>query len=143
MKNDRIIVPSLLVAVLLMVLVSWGCSSNEVDTQKPVIKLHDALSESQWVNNAIAEYIIENGYGYPVETVVESTPAMQKALPEGVIDLNLEGWQQNIPDWYQEQSANGSIINLGMTYEGGPQFFIIPKWVSEQYGIKSVQDMTA
>ncbi|GAG49749.1 unnamed protein product, partial [marine sediment metagenome] len=36
--------------------------------QKPVIKLHDAEFKSIWINNAIAEFIIERGYGYPVET---------------------------------------------------------------------------
>jgi glycine betaine/proline transport system substrate-binding protein len=28
-----------------------------------------------------------------------------------------------------------------MIYEGGPQFFIIPKWMAEQYNIKTVFDM--
>jgi ABC-type proline/glycine betaine transport system substrate-binding protein len=126
---------------LLSGLLALGCASGEVDSPKPVIKLHDVLSESQGINNAIAEFIIEKGYGYPVEIVVESTPAMQEALPKGTVDLNLEGWQQNIIEWYRSEMDKGSIINLGMIYEGGPQFFMIPQWVSETYGIKTVQDM--
>jgi ABC-type proline/glycine betaine transport system substrate-binding protein len=85
--------------------------------------------------------VIENGYGYTVEIVVESTPAMQAALPKGEIDVNLEGWQQNIIEWYNLESHEGTIINLGMIYEGGPQFFMIPQWVSDTYGINTVQDM--
>ena len=108
---------------------------------KPVIKLYDGQWESLDVINAIFRLIAEEGYGYQVETVVSNTFGMQSALPDGEMDLNLEGWQQNIPDWYREQIRNGNMVNLGMTYEGGPQFFIIPKGVSEQFGIRSVEDM--
>jgi glycine betaine/proline transport system substrate-binding protein len=122
--------------MLLLPLLAAGCGGG-----KPVIRLHDTQDESQWVNNAIAEFIIEEGYGYPVEAVVETTQVMQAALPKGEIDLNLEGWQQNIIDWYDEQIAKGTIVNLGMTFEGGPQFFTIPRWVAEEYNIKTVFDM--
>ena len=127
------------VIVLLAVALSTaGCGDDE----KPVINLHVwEGSDSHWLNNAIAEFIIENGYGYPVETVVETTPVLQQALPRGEVDLNLEGWQQNIPDWYDEQIEKGTIVNLGTTFEGGPQFFIIPKWVAEEYNIETVFDL--
>ncbi|MFQ5872905.1 MAG: glycine betaine ABC transporter substrate-binding protein [Dehalococcoidia bacterium] len=113
-----------------------GCSGP-----KPVIVLHAWETDSHFLNNAIFKFIVEEGYEYPVETVVETTPVMQEALPKGEVDLNLEGWQQNIPEWYEEQIEKGNIVNLGMTFEGGPQFFIIPKWVAEEYNIKTVFDM--
>ena len=137
MKLGRTLLFSLPVAVLFIL----GCAASETDEHNPVIKLHDALSESQWINNAIAKFIIENGYGYPVETVAESTPAMQEALPIGALDLNLEGWQQNIIEWYNQEIEKGSILNLGMLYEGGPQFFMIPQRVAEEHSIESLEDM--
>ena len=118
-----------------------ACSGGESDVEKPVIRFHDIQSPSQWLNNAIAKFIIEEGYGYPVEPVVESTPKMQKALPTGEIDVNLEGWQQNIMAWYDEEIDKGSIVNLGMIFEASSQVFVIPRWVSETYNIKSVFDM--
>ena len=72
----------LILAAFLLVLLVWGCGPYQPEEEKPLIKLHDSLSVSQGINNAIAEFIIEKGYGYPVETVVESTPAMQKPCPE-------------------------------------------------------------
>jgi len=66
---------------------------------------------------------------------------LKEALPKGEVDLNLEGWQQNIPDWYEEHIEAGNIVNLGMNFEGGPQFFIIPRWVAEEFNIKTVFDM--
>ena len=101
----------LVLAVLLTTLAVAGCGSTVPEVQNPVLRLHDALSDSQGINNAIAEFIIENGYGFPVETVAESTPAMQQSLPEGEIDLNLEGWQQNIIDLYDSELEKGSIVN--------------------------------
>ncbi len=115
------------IVLLSLALSTAGCGDGE----KPVINLHVwEGTDSHSLNNAIAEFIIENGYGYPVETVVETTPVLQQALPKGEVDLNLEGWQQNIPDWYEEQIE-----------KGGPQFFIIPKWVAEEYNIETVFDL--
>jgi len=136
-------VTSLLVSALLLAVLALGCASNGTGDQKPVIRLHDSLGESQKINNAIAKFIIENGYGYPVETVVASTPMMQESLPAGVVDLNLEGWQQNILEWYDAELAKGTVVNLGMIFEGGPQFFMIPRWVADQYNINTVADMKA
>ena len=121
---------------LLLLLLASSCVGG-----KQVIRLHAWESDSHFLNNALAEFIIESGYGFPVETVVETTPVLMEALPKGEVDLNLEGWQQNIPNWYQEHITKGNIVNLGMTFEGGPQFFIIPKWVAEEYGIETVEDM--
>jgi len=132
---------SLLLAALVATALLTGACALVGGGQKPVIKLHDAEFKSIWINNAIAEFIIERGYGYPVETVVETTQGMQEAIQKGEIDLRMEGWQQNFIDWYNDQIEEGNIVNLGITYETGPQFFIIPRWVAEQYDIKTVFDM--
>jgi glycine betaine/proline transport system substrate-binding protein len=33
------------------------------------------------------------------------------------------------------------MVNGGETYEGGPQFFMIPLWVHEQYNLNTIDDM--
>ena len=96
-------------------------------TQAQDIRLYRGPWESLSLNNAIAKLIIEEGYGYPVEMIEMSTVQMQDSLPVGKLDVNMELWQQNIPEWYNQQVRNGTIANLGMTYEGGPQFWMIPQ----------------
>jgi len=118
-----------------------GCAATEEEVEKPTIKLGDAQFESIWINNAIAEFIFEEGYGYPTESIQMTTVVWQVALPKGEIDIQLEMWQQNMIDWYNEEIGKGTIENLGMTYEGGPQFYMIPTWVHEKYNINTVEDM--
>ena len=129
-----------LAALLATVLLSGACGLLG-GGEKPVIRLHGGEDDSNLINNAIAEFIIEEGYGYPVEIVEMTNTMVEEALPKGEIDLQMEGWQQNRLDWYNENIENGNIVNLGMTYEAGPQFFIIPNWVAEEYKIKTVFDM--
>jgi len=128
----------LVVMGLLMIPVLLGaCSSAE----KESIRFADTQFESIWINNAVIGYIIEHGYDHPVEIVEMTTPIMQATLANGEIDVMLEGWQQNMPDWYAEEIAAGNIENLGDTYEGGPQWWIIPLATHEKHGITTVEDL--
>ena len=134
----RLFLPLATLVVITLVTVVYALIGGR---PKPVIKLHGGQWVSLWVNNAIAKFIIEEGYGYSVETLESTSLTMQTSMSKGEIDLNMEMWQQNWIDWYNEQIEQGNIVNLGMTFEAGPQFFIIPKWVAEQYNIKTVFDM--
>ena len=133
-------IPGSRVLVIGVVLFSLAFLATACGT-KPVIRLHHSEYASKLVNNAIAELIIEEGYGYPVEMVTATTQEWLEALPEGRVNLDMEAWQQNFIDWYDEQLERGTIANLGMTYEAGPQFFVIPRWVAEEYGIQTVFDI--
>ena len=70
-----------------------------------------------------------------------TTPIAQVSLAGGDIDVWMELWQQNWLDNYNEEVAAGNIENLGMVYEGGPQFFVIPQWMADEYNIVTVYDM--
>jgi len=109
--------------------------------EKPTIRLADTQFDSLSINNAIAEFIIETAYGYPVVTERIDTPTFQDWLAKGLIDVQMEGWEQNVIDWYNGEIGKGTIENLGPIYEGGPQFFLIPESVHQEYGIATVSDM--
>ena len=66
---------------------------------------------------------------------------MQGLIVNGGIDLEMEGWQHNRLDWYDNAIRNQEIENLGQTYESGPQFFVIPQWMANQRNIRSIEDM--
>ncbi len=114
---------------------------DEPAADKPLITIADNQFESLWINNAIIKYIIEEGYGYETETIQSTTSISQLSLENGDFDIWMELWQQNMIEWYDEAISKGTIENLGPTYEGGPQFFMIPQWVHEQYAINTIDDM--
>ena len=133
--------PSLLLLVVVSAVVFFAAACAGEPEEKPTIKVADQSFESQSINNAILKFVVEEGYGNPVETLEVSTPIMQVALAEGDLDVNMEMWQQNFIDNYNEEIAKGSYINLGPTYEGGPQFFMVPKATANEFNIKTVDDM--
>ena len=130
----------LFVALLMTATLVAGCGPA-AEEEKPTIIFADSQWESLWICNAIAKFIIEEGYGYPVEIITMTTAVWQVSLPKGDVHVHLEMWKQNIMDWFNEETAAGRIVELGMTYEGGPQFWIIPQWVHEQYNINTILDM--
>ena len=134
--------------------------------EKELIKFHDGQWGSNWVHLAIARYILENGYGYETEEVQGTTGTQQLTLVEGDVHVNMETWRMNIPVWYKEGTAAGTIIDLAGTTDpltalpaGSPgqtvavagQGFYVPRYMIEgdaERGIeatapdlKSVQDL--
>jgi glycine betaine/proline transport system substrate-binding protein len=116
--------------------------AEEAPTAKPTIRLADNQYESLWINDAIAKFIIENGYGYPVETVELTTVLVQVALAKGDADVWVEMWKEYFIDWYNKETAAGNIIDLTevVMFEG-PAFFMISTWMAEQYNIRTIEDM--
>jgi glycine betaine/proline transport system substrate-binding protein len=116
--------------LILTMLVAAGCQSGSATADsKETIKLADTQFQSLWINNAIAAFIIENGFEYPVETVEMTTPVAQKSLEEGDVDIWMELWRANWLDHYNEIIESGAIIDLGPTYERSAQGWYVPRYV--------------
>lgn len=144
------------VLILGVLLVAAGCGgkggSGDTDAaEKQVIRLGDMQWQSLWINNAIAGFIIENGYGYPVETVEVTTPIMQVSLEKGDLDAALEVWTGNMVDWYHKVTESGKVLDLGKIMDRTTQGWYVPAYVvhgDPERGIepmapdlKSVQDL--
>jgi glycine betaine/proline transport system substrate-binding protein len=126
------------VAVLLSLALIAGCggtgqpgAGSPIDAKKKPIKLADVQWQSLWINNAIARFIIEKGYGYPVETVEMTTPIMQQALVKGDVDVTTELWPANIMDWYTDATKTGKISDLGVNMERAQQGWYVPRYMIE------------
>jgi len=115
-----------------------GCAAEE---EKPTIRFSDNQYESAWIENAILIFIIEEGYDYPTEEIVVSSPVLLVSIANGDLHIATEMWHQNYPEWWDEQISIGNIEPLTDIMEGGPQFFMIPQWVHEEYNINTVFDM--
>ena len=128
-----------------------------VKYEKPgaeIISFQDSAWATLWEHNAIAMYIVEHGYGYPVEEIQGTTGTMQVALPLGDVDVLMEIWRFNIPAWYDTVTAAGTVVDLagtgdtvavgapGQVLKVGVQGFYIPTYTAEANpGLVSVSDL--
>ncbi len=137
-----------------------------VEESTEVIMFHDGQWGSNWVHLAISRYILENGYGRETKEVQGVTGTMKLTLIEGDVHINMETWRMNIPEWYEEHTATGALVDLagttgptvmlpagspGQTIAVAGQGFYVPKYIVEgdaERGIeatapdlKSVQDL--
>jgi len=121
--------------------VGCGEAVEKEKEEKPTIIFTDTQYETPWIANALAKFILEEGYGYPVETVEVTVAVAQLSLSKGDIHVWLDCWWWYYLGWYDEAIANGEIENIQITMEPCPSFWTIPQWVHEEYNIKTVEDM--
>ena len=99
--------------------------------------------ESVRLQNRIAGYIVETGYGYPVSFVPRASAALVEGLRRGDIDVSMEVWLPNQSAAWEEALAAGEAVtlgqSLGLVWESA---FVIPAYLQEQYpGLDSVEDL--
>jgi len=130
-----------LASLAVVVALIGGCSSDEAEEPKPTLKLSNTEYESVWLMNAVAKFILENGYGYTVEDVSLAVPVAQVSLSAGDIDAWLDCWWWYYLEWWNPAIADGEIEDLGPSMEPAPSFWTIPQWVHDTHGITSVFDL--
>jgi glycine betaine/proline transport system substrate-binding protein len=112
---------------------------SKASKEKQVIKLADVQWQSLWINNAIAAFIINKGYGYPTEAVQMTTPISQQALVKGDADLLMEMWTGNVSDWYKEVTADKKVLDLGVVMDRASQGWYVPAYVVKGDPAKGTQ----
>lgn len=87
------------------------------------------------MQNAIARFIVENGYGYPTDTIPDlpgGAGDVWKSLVNGNINVYLELWLPNLREEWELALETGSVIPLGksldVTWQSG---FVVPTYMIE------------
>jgi ABC-type proline/glycine betaine transport system substrate-binding protein len=111
------------------------------EAEKEVIKFADTQWQTLWIENAIAMFIVEHGYGYPVESVEMTTPIYQQSIVEGDVDIMMENWIGNMVDWWNEETAAGTVLNLGNTFDRSTQGWYVPRYVIEGDAERGIEPM--
>ena len=119
----------------------FGACAPVEEEEKMTIKLANTEYDTVWLMNAVAEIILEDGYGYTVEDLSLSVPVSQVSLASGDIHVWLDTWWWYCLPWWEPAIENGEIEELGVSMEPDPSFWTIPAAVSEEYNIKTVFDM--
>ena len=101
---------------------------------KETIVFSDLNWTSAQVQNRIAQYIVEHGYGYPTDVVFGGTLPLFQGLRGGDTHVTMEIWLPNQSDAWNEALINGEVVSVGASLgKDWQSTFVIPAYLQEQY----------
>ncbi len=123
---------SYLILFSLLALVLAGCAGGGDNSEgsKGEIVFADAQWESNKFHNAVAGLIAEKVWGYSWTEVPGSTAVMHEGLLIGEVDIHMEEWTDNIPQ-YQPDVDAGKLQELGINFDDNFQGLYVPRYVIE------------
>ena len=148
----------LLVILLLLVItfsgVLSGCTPTEEPTttpqptatpeptEKPLIKLSELNWGSAQFQTAMAKIMIEEGYGYPVETIAGGTIMLTQGLRNQDIDVYIEIWLQNQQEAMDQALDAGDIEILStLNNDNWQSCFVVPNFVVKGDAARGIEPM--
>ena len=145
-KTRFVYILGLLMLGMALLLVAAACGDDDDETAvaaKEKIVFADLDWDSAQIQNAIARYIVDKGYGYPTDAIFGGTIPLWQGLTKGDIDVSMEIWLPNQQDVWEPAMAAGTVIAVGKSLDDNWQSgFVVPTYVVEQNpGLKSVQDL--
>ena len=107
------------------------------------IRFGDLNWSSAMLQNRIAQYITEKGYGYSTSVEFGATLPLFQGLRGGDIDVLMEVWLPNQEQSWEEALAEGVVSSPGSSLGTDWQSaFVIPKYLQDQYpDLDSVDDL--
>ena len=110
---------------------------------KETIVFSDLNWSSAQIQNRVAQYIVEKGYGYPTDVKFGGTLPLFQGLRSGDTHVTLEIWLPNQIEAWNEAIANGEVVSVGKSLGSDWQSsFVIPAYLQEQYPeLDSVEDL--
>ena len=122
-----------MVAVLVAMLVVVACGGEE-EEEKVTITFGDLNWASALLQNRIAQYIVEHGYGYPTDVKFGATLPLFEGLQRGDTDVTMEIWLPNQDEAWDKARSEGAVLSVGQSLGSDWQSaFVIPAYLQEQY----------
>ena len=110
---------------------------------RETIVFSDLNWTSAQVQDRIAQYIVEKGYGYPTDVVFGATLPLFNGLRAGDTHVTMEIWLPNQDEAWMEAQAMGQVVSVGESLgKDWQSAFVIPAYLQEQYpDLDSVEDL--
>ena len=124
------------VAMLPVLLLMQACQAEVFSSATPKEKIvfGDLSWDSALIQNRVAQYVTEFGYGYPTGTIPGETIPLFEALRRGETHVAMEVWIPNQNAAWDEARAAGEILSVGTSLGNDWQSaFVIPGYLQEQY----------
>ena len=141
--------------LLLVLIVAAACvpaeqmaQSDAEDTSAAAPAMETIIfSDLNWtsaqVQNRVAQYIVEKGYGYATDVVFGGTLPLFQGLRRGDTHVTLEIWLPNQDEAWNEAMDAGEVIEIGESLgKDWQSAFVIPRYLQEQYpDLDSIEDL--
>ena len=137
----------LVVKRLFALSLAWIIIIGAVACAQPESKQKLVFNDLNWssaqVQNRVAQYIVDKGYGYPTEVVFGGTLPLFQGLRRGDSDITMEIWLPNQDEAWAEAQAAGEVVSVGESLgKDWQSAFVIPAYLQEQYPeLDSVEDL--
>ena len=130
----------ILIALLMIFLFVAGCSNGESNETAYAGKIifSDVGWDSIKFHNAVAGFIAETAFNLEWEEINGTTPVMMEALKKGDIDVQMETWTSNLPN-YEEDKEAGHFIEAGLNFADNAQGFYVPRYVIEGDPVRGIE----
>ena len=131
-----------LTMVVVVALVALAACGDD-DGDKPTIVFGDYNWNSALAQNAIARFIVENGYGYPTDSISGDTISLFTGLQAGDTDVSMEIWLPNQQASWDQAIEDGTVTSLGQSLADNWQsMFIIPQYIADANpNLRSIDDL--
>ncbi|MDE0632643.1 MAG: hypothetical protein OXH73_14165 [Caldilineaceae bacterium] len=140
--------------LLLVIVVTAACaapvqqSAPSEEAAAPAASIDTIIfSDLNWpsaeLQNRIAQYIVEKGYGYSTDVVLGATLPLFQGLRKGDTHVTLEIWLPNQDEAWYEALGNEEVVEIGASLgKDWQSAFVIPRYLQEQYPeLDSVEDL--
>ena len=133
----------LLLAVALLAVATAMVACESSDEEKTTIIFSDLNWTSAQFQDRVAQYIVEEGYGYPTDVVFGATLPLFQGLRRGDSNVTMEIWLPNQDEAWMEAQAAGEVVSIGESLgKDWQSAFVIPRYVQEEHPeLVSVDDL--
>jgi glycine betaine/proline transport system substrate-binding protein len=97
---------------------------------RPVV-FADLDWDSAQLINGVARVILEHGFGCATDAIPGSTLPMYQGAIRGDIDVVMEIWIDNVPDFWDPEVAAGTVVELGDVFDDAIQGWYVPRYLVE------------
>lgn len=121
---------SIILMTTLLAITIVGCSGGSSPEGSKTIQFAQAGWESNQFHNEVAGLVAEEVFGYSWEEIPGSTAVMHEGLLNGEVDIHMEEWTDNIPQYIQDLE-DGKLQELGVNFDDNFQGVYVPRYVIE------------
>ncbi len=135
------------IVILILITLLSPVSLQACDVNRPIV-----FAGLDWQSNAfhtaVAQRIIEIGYGCETDVLPGTTIPLLQGVAQGDIDVVMEVWKDNVTEVWNRGLRRGQVVELGTNFPDAEQGWFVPRYLVEGTGakapgLKSVSDLPA